>query len=390
MEERMRRRAAKNWSPSGWQPLVIGALLLCVALGLTACGGSSSGSSEVSTQESTESSTAGSKPTESEPAEGEQHPVEAEGLYSDSGKTSGGDREKSLYLIRCFDANPWCAAYHKAFEPIIEEAGIELTTLTQDFDPNQESEDFDQAIAAKPGAIATFPASDPAAVPALMRAKATGIPTILLETEPEPQDAEAVDLSLPVDAPKEARLVTEALVKAMEAEGLKGGNVMMLTGVASERSVHLQVETAKEVLAEHPGFKVVVEEDTQWDQTKSQEIASQAFAQWKTKGGIQGVWADSDAILAGAIQAAQSLHIPFGEGKGTVGVSDACFPIGIENMEAGLQAASIAQSPTEMGRWNAETIVEWFGGKEMDAVQPMPTKLITPANLKQTRKACEF
>jgi ABC-type sugar transport system substrate-binding protein len=379
----MRGRATKMLSAAGRRSIVVGMLLISLALLVTACGGSSGGSS-------TGSGEPEEAAKESTTASSESSSAEGEGLDTDSGMTSGGEREKSLYLIHCFDANPWCAAYRKTFIPKIEAGGIELTTLLQEFNPNQESEEFNQAIAAKPGAIATYPASDPAAIPALLRAKAAGIPTILLESEPEPEAAEAVDLSMPTDSPKEGRLSAEALIKAMEEAGHKSGNIMVLTGVASQQVVKQHVAAIKEVLAEHPGFKIVAEADTQWDQTKAQEVASQTFAQWKNKGGIQGVFADSDGILAGAIQAAQSLHIPFGNGKATVGVSDACFPIGIENMEAGLEAAAIAQSPKEMAEWNAKTIIEWFEGKEMEAVQPMPTYLITPETLKQHRKACEF
>lgn len=350
------------------------AVMALAALTISACGGSANSTNATSAE-----------PAASQGSESTGESSSSSGEIA----ASGAEREKKITLVHCFDAVPWCAAFRKNFTPVVEKAGIKVTTLLNAFSPEEEAAQIEQAISEDPGAIVVFPASDQAAVPALLRVKAAGIPLILLTSPPDPAAKPAATMSIYGDPEEMGKKPAEKMFEEFERQGKKSGNILMFTGVASQNVVIDEVAAFKKVVAEHPGFKVIGEYDTQWDQQKAQEAASQAFAQDQGNGGIQGVYASSDAIMAGAIQAAKSLHMNFG-GNGVVGTSAACFPIGLENMRAGYEAMAGSQSPIEEGEETGRIIDEWFEGKELPVTSILAQHEITPANLEETEASCEF
>jgi len=66
------------------------------------------------------------------------------------------------------------------------------------------------------------------------------------------------------------------------------------------------MEVFEKTLAEKaPKLKLVAVEDGNWDQTISQKIARQLFAQYQSNGGIQGAYGMADNQAVGIIQAAK-------------------------------------------------------------------------------------
>src|SRR5258708_2175200 len=80
----------------------------------------------------------------------------------DSGSSATGGK-KSVYVISCTDETPWCAKYNSTFKSEFEKAGIDVTVLTDPYDPAEQNQHMNQAITAKPDAIVLL-ASDAAGI----------------------------------------------------------------------------------------------------------------------------------------------------------------------------------------------------------------------------------
>lgn len=351
---------------------------LAVVVAVTACGSSSSSSSG-----SSEAASSGG-----ESATG------SEGGSSEEGESAlasvGGEREKTLYLINPFDANPWAKAYAEAFMPVLEGKGVKVTRLTNEFDPVKESEEFDQAISENPGAIATFAADGKAVVPSIKRAEAAGIPVFNLTANIDPAAKSALASNIISNASQLGTIAGELLVEGMEEAGFKEGNILALTGVATQSVVIEEMAALEKQLAKTPQYKIVETQDTQWDQAKAETLASQAFAKYANQGGIQGVYGSNDANVAGAIQAGKKLGLKFGGKGGIVAVGSTCFPVGHENIEAGLQYGTVSEGPKEEGADSAELIAKWFAGESIPANVELEEHAITQKNLATEGKSCLF
>ncbi|HEY0278314.1 MAG TPA: sugar ABC transporter substrate-binding protein [Solirubrobacterales bacterium] len=353
--------------------LVALAVAMVVVVGVTACGSSSSSSS---------SSGGGESAGGGGSAEG--------GEGESSLAAAGGERDKTIFLINPFDANPWAKAYAEAFIPALEAKGVKVTRLTNEFDPVKESEEFDQAISENPGAIATFAADGKAVVPSIKRAEAAGIPVFNLTANIDPAAKSALASNIISNAKELGSKAGELLVEGLEEAGFKEGNILALTGVATQSVVIEQMAALEEVLAKTPQYKIVETQDTQWDQAKAETLASQAFAKYANQGGIQGVFGSNDANVAGAIQAGKKLGLKFGGKEGIVAVGAACFPVGYENIAAGLQYGSVSEFPKEEGANSAELIAKWFNGESIPANVELEEKTVDKENLESTGKGCQF
>lgn len=59
-------------------------------------------------------------------------------------------RPKTLYLINPSDANAWAKAFAESYTKVLEDGGVKVTRLQNNFDPVAESQQFTQAISQKP------------------------------------------------------------------------------------------------------------------------------------------------------------------------------------------------------------------------------------------------
>lgn len=145
-------------------------------------------------------------------------------------------------------------------------------------------------------------------------------------------------------------LAGELLQQGLKDAGYKKANILALTGVASSNVVIDAMAALRKQLASTPEYKIVSVQDTQWDQTNAQQLASQVFAQWAPKGGIQAVYGSNGANVAGAIEAGQKIGLTFDGKGGIVAVSGACFPVDYGNIDGGLEYGAVSESPLDEAR----------------------------------------
>lgn len=298
--------------------------------------------------------------------------------------------DKTAYLISCFDANAWCKAFNARYKESLEEAGIEVTLLQNGFDPVEEAQQFDQAISQRPGAIAVFAADGNAVVPSIKRAVAANIPVINLVAPVSEEVRDDLALNLVEDAATNGRTLANHVAGLLDERGVEKARILILNGVATQYQMIAQWDAFEEELAVGSDAEVVEKVDAQYDQAKAETLATQLFAKWQSRGGIDVVVAANDAMLAGAIEAGQKLGLKMGGDDGIVTVSGGCFPVGYDNIESGTQVASSTVTPVPEADLYAPMTIDLFAGETTADEALFQSEIIDASNLDTLGQSCLY
>ena len=350
--------AGTKWKVLALLMLVVGALTLA------ACGSSSR--------------TSGGSATSSEGSSGS----------SEGGESVAG---KKVVLVSCGDSNPWCKVYNSAIIEGLEAEGVHVQYLQDPFEPTLQVQHLESAIGQKPSLILVVASNDDSIVPSLNKAKAAGVPVINLNGRPAEASEPLLTASIEANQEQLGQFAAENIIEGLEKEGKKSGNIMAITGTAATHTTEDRMKAFKEVLAEHPQYKLVEEQDGNWDPILTAKLASQIFAKYQNSGGIQGAYGMADYQANAIIQAAEQAGIPVGvENDGLIVTGSNCFPEGIENIEAGKQNGTATQAPGVEGEFVVPLVVEVLEGKEIEHTNKKQESRIDPANVKKFKAQCTF
>ena len=334
---------------------IAGALMLMLVLSLAACGSSS-----------TSSATA-------------------------SGSGDASVAGKSVYIINCTEEVPWCAAYQKDLTAELEQAGIEVTSLDDNFEPDLQDQHMNQAIARHADAVILNAANSSAIVPAVERAEAAGVKVVNTDAPLSGEGADAPVLSVVADHVAMGRFAGEGLVEGLEKEGKKSGNVIVAAGALATTSAQERLAGFEGFMKKYPQYKIVAVDDTSWDQNKATQIASQRLAQYRSEGGIQGAYGMNDLLALGVIKAAEQAGVPVGVEKGgLVVVGGNCLAPGIPAVKDGTLFTSGTQTPGPEAEAVAKHTIALLEGKSQPKTVTIKEYKITKANVKEFEQQCTF
>ena len=213
---------------------------------------------------------------------------------------------KRVMLLGTSNANPYIGAWTSTFSKFATQAGMKVTNLNSNYDAAVQSQQIDDAIAQKFDIIVIVYVNDQAVVPALTRAKAAGIPVVLVVTPLKKDYEELFTSYVGTDHGELGRLAAEGMVKGLKAEGKTKAQIVAVTGVAQQLNVQTRVAAFKEVLAKNPGFELVATEDGKWNTALTEKVTGELLVRFNARGGVDGVFAMADNQATGAIQAVES------------------------------------------------------------------------------------
>lgn len=305
-----------------------------------------------------------------------------------SGGSSNSDDggTKTVYLVSSVGTG-WQTGYNDAFVKILKDQGVKVTLLEDPFDVAKNVANVNQAIAAKPDVVAVMGISDTALLPSFERAKKAGVPVINLNGRPDDRAIPLIASSLEADNYSQGKFAAENIVEGFTAQGLDKANIIALTGTAATNTVQDRMKGFNEVLAAHPDFKLVAEEDANWDQTKSAQLAQQLFAKYKSQGGVQAAYGMADNQAAGIIQAAKQAGIKVGPNALIVTGSN-CYKIGIDSIKAGEQYGTATQAPANEGEWAAGFVAKFVKGEDIPKRELNDEFRVTKANVEEYAAQC--
>ncbi len=212
---------------------------------------------------------------------------------------------KRVALLGTSNANPYIGAWNKTFIKFATDAGMKVTNLVSNYDAAVQSQQIDDAIAQKFDMIVLVYVNDQAVVPALTRAKAAGIPVVLIVTPLKKDYEELFTSYVGTDHRELGRLAGEGMVKGLMAEGKAKAQIVAVTGAAQQLNVQDRIAAFKEVLAKHPGFELVAAEDGKWNTALTEKITGELLVRFNARGGVDGIFAMADNQATGSIQAVE-------------------------------------------------------------------------------------
>jgi ribose transport system substrate-binding protein len=160
---------------------------------------------------------------------------------------------------------------------------------------------------------------------------------------------------------------------------LKGkGDIAIITGVMTTQSIRARVEGAREA-ANKCGLKVVAELPADSDRAKGQQVMEDVLTSKPT---VKGVFAANDLMALGAAEAVKA--------RGKTGqiliVGFDAIPEAAKAILSGSMAASVAQSPYNMGKFGVENAIKILQGKTVAKRIDTGTVVVSKKNASQYTK----
>jgi ABC-type sugar transport system substrate-binding protein len=298
---------------------------------------------------------------------------------------------KRVILIDGSPADPFIAAYNRTFTSALSAKGVKVSVLSNNFDSAVEAQKLNQAISERPSLIAVG-VQDPSAVAVpFAKAKQAGVPVVIVIN---PASARAVQLSSGEFLDNQASLGTYAaqnIQQGLAKIGVKKGNIIVITGSASQLGVQQRLAAFKKQLATTPGLKIVEVQDGQWDPVKTGQIASQLFAKYRGQGGVQGAYGMSDLMAVSITRSAKSAGLPVGvKAKGLIVSGSNCGPDGMKAIKAGTLFGGATQAPTPQATKAAGLVAKLLGGEGVQKISLFPVQRITASNVGSLTGICNY
>ena len=331
---------------------VLVGLVACLALVLSACGGSPGGS-----------------PTPS------------------GGSDGSGVAGKRIAYLTVSQSCEYCARQAEAFTSTMKGAGAEVTMSVTNFNAAEQAQQLNQAVSTRPDVIVVWPTDNTSIIPALQRIKATTkIPVVVTTYLPRTDDT---SLWTAWVGPNDRQLgvqAAEALIAGLRQAGLGDtGSVVEVTGTPGGGSTIDRGAGFQDTLAaKAPGLKIVGSQPGNWDQTTATTAAANLYSQFGSQK-IVGVFAQADNMLAGALVAAE--RAGYRPGTDLVAVGSDCTVEGYTNISAGKQYGTNLQDPVVDGKAVAQATTNVLEGKPVEKISYIDTPAITKENITQCAPA---
>ena len=285
---------------------------------------------------------------------------------------------KSVILLQPTEECTYCADYLRFFKKEATAAGLDFETTTSPFDPANQANQVEQAIAKHPDAIILWPVDANALIPSMRKIQKAGIPLIISDAMPAKQSERFWDVYTGGNSEAIGRESAKAMVEAFEAKGFgKEGEIFAITGTPGAPTSIGRMKGFKEELTKlAPGIKILDEQPGNWDQNVSMTAASSLFTRFGDK--VEGVYAVEDVMMAGVIVAAERANID-AEKLALVGVG--CEVPGYKNIKAGIQYATVLSDAYSDAKYAVDAAVKMLNGEKLDKYIYMPNPIITKDNL---------
>ncbi len=288
-----------------------------------------------------------------------------------SGCKKAESRKEGEVLIG-FSSRDLSAEYTaKLSEAVVEYAktkpGVKLVMVDAQSDVQKQFGQVENFIAQKVDAIILNPCELEASTPAVDRAKAAGIPIVLVNQVTK-SAGNAYIGSNDVDA---GHIAMEAVAKKL---GGKGG-VLMIHGIMGT-SAQLQRETgAREVFAKYPGLKLIDHQTASWDRAKAMSLTENWIQAHKGK--FQAIFAHNDEMAMGALLALER-----------AGIKKDVYVIGIDAIAQALTAvkegrldATVFQDAVGQGKGSVDAALLLARKQPCPKENLIPFQLVTSENI---------
>ncbi|PZO80247.1 MAG: ribose ABC transporter substrate-binding protein [Mesorhizobium amorphae] len=293
--------------------------------------------------------------------------------------SAGIAQAKTVCYVTAADAHAYATPANEALQARAKELGLEVLTLSQNFDVQTGTEQMNTCIARKADGIILWPLDPQAYIPGLARAQQAGIPAILINSPMGDQAKPFIKSFTGPDVYEEGEMAADSLDAALGGEGA----VVVIAGQAGNGTTIGRVGGFMDRLKEkNSKIEVLDTVNADFDQQKALVASRDLITRFGDQ--IKGVYANDDTMARGFIDAWKEANAgkPTPPIVGINGQKDA-----FESIRSGEMYSTIVQSPVEDGKLAIETMAEILDGKEVKDRLPIPLTVVTKENVESVEPA---
>lgn len=285
---------------------------------------------------------------------------------SSSSSSNGPKQIKTIGLTVQAISNPFFVAIQHGAEAEAKKIGATVILEDANHDIGKQSDEIDDFIQKQVDLILLNAVDSAGIAPAVKRAVDAGIPVVAVDVGANG----GVSATVASDNVAAGRLVCQYM-----SDRLKGqGNIAIVDGPPVTAVID-RVKGCKEVLAQHPGLKVVATQVGTGDRDKGLELGTSILT---ANPHLDAIFAINDPTALGVLLAAQQAKRNDFFIVGVDGSPDAVTALKAK----GLFAATSAQSPYDIARTGVQIGEKVVAGQKLSATNiKVPVSLITQDNV---------
>src|SRR5678815_1381147 len=283
--------------------------------------------------------------------------------------------QPTVALILKTRNNPFFIDMQKGAEEASGKLGVNLIVQAaeREVDVDKQMQIIENLIQTKVSALCITPSGSKEVVPAIVKANQAGIPVIIVDTRVDPMALQAANGKIAAFVGSD-NLAGGRVAGDFIAQKLGGtGKVAVLEGIPGHETGDMRLKGFREVIASHPGMQIVSSQTANWERDQGFNVFQNML---QAHPEIQALFACSDLMALGAVEAIAAAGKT---GRITVVGFDA-FSEARDAVNKGTMAATIAQSPSEMGRIAVENAVKVLKGESIKSDISLGVSLVTAQN----------
>jgi ABC-type sugar transport system substrate-binding protein len=299
---------------------------------------------------------------------------------------TGGDLTgKAVDFVGYGNDNPWAAHFNKVFIPMLEAEGVKVVDHTT-MDAGAAVTNFNQAISNKPDLIVAALLDTSSMVVPIQKAKEDGIPVLVFDGRPDPSvDGDVMQVLS--DNAALGLAAAQNLVEGLKAQGKESGNIIVITGTKSGYASQDRMEAFNAEMAKFPEYKIVEDQDGNWDPALTGQIATQLFAKYGCDG-VQGAYGMADYMALAIVASAKQAGCEVGAASGLIVTGSNCFKAGIESIRAGEMYGTATEDPGTIAVQTAEYVLRFLNGENPPPKEIVKEERVTAANVEELAAQC--
>ena len=285
---------------------------------------------------------------------------------------SGDDGTARVAFVMKTLNHPFFLDMQRGAEEAASRTGVELVVQAaeREIDVEKQMQIIENLLQTGIQALIVTPSGSREIVSALVKANQAGVPVIVVDTRVDAEAAAANGLELETfvgsDNYEGGRIAGEHLAE------LTGGSarVAVLEGIPGHETGDSRLRGFRDALQQHAGMTIVASQPANWERDQGFTVFQNML---QAHPDLDAVFACNDLMALGAVEAIAASGREPGSIKvvGFDALDDARQAI-----EAGRMAASVAQSPRDMGRIAVESAARLLAGEQLPDEQKVPISLV--------------
>jgi inositol transport system substrate-binding protein len=283
------------------------------------------------------------------------------------GEPDTGSRQPVIGVTLLNLANEYVVTLRDAIEARAKELGVRLIVSDAQRSPERQVQQVENFIAQKVDAIILNPCEVEASSPAVLKALAAGIPIVNVNSE-----TKAAPSAFVGSRDEESARLGMGYI----AERLKGeGGVLMMEGYLGQAAQIKRGQGAREVLAKHPGLRLLAAQTAEWDRAKAVTLMENWLQAYGSQ--ISAVFAQNDEMAMGVLLALERA----GRKKDVVVVGVDAIADALQAVRDGRLDATVFQDGRGQGRGAVDAALGLIRKAAVEREAFIPFQLVTKDNV---------